>query len=538
MLRSTSARILLAMLFGVLYAILAIHYGWIQFTNDWIAPLGTAFLNILKLLAVPLVLVSIITGIATLPNPRHLGRLGGKTLAAYLFTTLMAIGLGCSLTLWVKPARTLGETQITENRLRYERWAESQDLPTIDGQYWSQRPENAALLAKVEANSLQTHTVTNVQQKDSIGFREGEAGQLKTGFLLQEGVYALIYNGQIAPEKGSYQSGDEFTVAQDAVFIKWMRNGELIRREEIAKGLAETLEKKSNQKEKTGLGYLVDILVPDNIFVALGDIKSLLKVIFFGMLLGMALLFIPAEQAQPLLKLCDSLNAALLLLIEWVMRLAPLFVFALMAGTIVSVAGSLKELVGILLSLLAFSSTALVGLLLLTYVIYPAILSAITRRWQFRDFFQKMLPAQSMAFSTSSSAGTLPVTLRCVTENLKVPPAIANFVLPIGSTVNMDGTSLYQSVCIIFLAHWHGISLDISDLVLMGALITLSSIGSAAVPSGGLVLMMVVMESLGMDAAWVGIILPMDRLLDMFRTVTNVTGDALVAKAIAHTEEV
>ncbi|MCB0560299.1 MAG: dicarboxylate/amino acid:cation symporter [Lewinellaceae bacterium] len=536
MLKSTSARILLAMLFGVLYAIIAVHYGWIQFTNDWIAPLGTAFLSILKLLAVPLVLVSVITGIASLPDPRHLGRLGGKTLVAYLLTTILAIGLGCGLTLLVNPAQTLGETQIAENRLRYERWAESQQLPTVDGQYWSQRPENATLMAKVEASSLQAYTVADVQQKDSIGFREDGTGVLRTGFLLQEGGYTLVRDGQTLAAKGSYQLGDELSVAQDAAFITWKINGTLIHREEIAKGLAETLEKKSNRKDKTGLGYLVDILVPDNIFVALGDIKSLLKVIFFGMLLGMALLFVPTEQAQPLLRLCDSLNATLLLLIEWVMRLAPLFVFALMAGTIVSVAGSLRELVNILLSLLAFSLTALAGLLLLTYVLYPAILSGITRRWQFRDFFQKILPAQSMAFSTSSSAGTLPVTLRCVTEHLKVPPAIANFVLPIGSTVNMDGTSLYQSVCILFLAHWHGISFEASDLVLMGALITLSSIGSAAVPSGGLVLMMVVMESMGLDAAWVGIILPMDRLLDMFRTVTNVTGDALVAKVIAHSE--
>mgnify|MGYP001327155409 CR=1 FL=1 len=537
MLKSTSARILLAMLLGIIYAIAAIHYGWIDFTNNWIAPLGTAFLNLLKLLAVPLVLVSVITGMASLPDPLHLGRLGAKTLAAYIFTTVMAISLGIALAHFFQPGKTLGDAKIAENRLQYERWAESQQIPTVDGQYWSQLPQYARLKSQVEANSFQSFTVTNLQQKDSIGFMDDQTLQLKTGFLLQDGAYTCMYNGQLTENKGNYQVNDEFSVSQDAAFVRWMHNGELIAEQELVKGLSDKLQKKKAQEVKKGLGYLIDMLIPENIFEALGDIRSLLKVIFFGILIGMALLYVPSEQGRPLLRLCESLNATLLLLITWVMRLAPLFVFALMAGTIVSVADSLGELARILLSLLAFSITALAGLLLLAYVIYPFLLGALTGRWQYRSFFQKILPAQSMAFSTSSSAGTLPVTLRCVTENLKVPPAIANFVLPIGSTVNMDGTSLYQAVCVLFLAQWHGISFEVSDFVLLCVLITLSSIGSAAVPSGGLVLLMVVLESLGLDAAWVGIILPMDRLLDMFRTVVNVTGDILVAKVIAHTEE-
>lgn len=459
---TTAARILAAMLLGVLYAMAAIHYGWAQFTNDWIAGIGEAFIRLLKLIAVPLVLVSVVTGVASLPDPQHLGRLGGKTLLAYCATTLLAIGLGIVLSVSLRPGHTVGERQQARNRLAYELWAQQAGVPLLDGKRLAEDAAFTSLATDVQAEQA--------QQPQGPG------------------------------------------------------------------PLADKLAEKEKAQSKTGLNYLVDTLIPDNIFDALGDIRSLLKVIFFGILLGMALLFLPEAQATPLLSLMHSLNAALLLLIDWVMRLAPVFVFALIAGVIVPMADSLGALAKLLLSLLSFTGVALGGLLLLAFGLYPLLLGLATRQWQYAGFFRRIFPAQSMAFSSSSSAATLPVTLKCVTEELKVPPAIANFVLPIGSTVNMDGTSLYQTVCIIFLAQWHDIELSTAHYLLMAAMITLSSIGSAAVPSGGLVLMMVVLESMGLNAAWVGIILPMDRLLDMFRTVVNVTGDILVARVIAHSE--
>ena len=158
------------------------------------------------------------------------------------------------------------------------------------------------------------------------------------------------------------------------------------------------------------------------------------------------------------------------------------------------------------------------------------------RKISYVEFFKKISPAQLLAFSTSSSVATLPVTMDCVKENLKVPKETANFVLPIGATVNMDGTSLYQAVAVIFLAQFHMVDLTISQQLIIVLTATLASIGAAAVPSAGLIMMILVLESVGLNAAWIAIVFPIDRLLDMCRTVVNVTGDATVATVVAASE--
>ena len=170
------------------------------------------------------------------------------------------------------------------------------------------------------------------------------------------------------------------------------------------------------------------------------------------------------------------------------------------------------------------------------FVVYASILKAFVKKISYKGFFKAMSPAQTLAFSTSSSAATLPVTMECVEQNLGINKKISSFVLPIGATVNMDGTSLYQAVAVIFLAQMHMIDLTFQQQIVIVLTTTLASIGSAAVPSAGLVMLIIVLDSVGLNPAWIAIIFPVDRILDMFRTVVNVTGDATVCTIIADGE--
>ena len=219
------------------------------------------------------------------------------------------------------------------------------------------------------------------------------------------------------------------------------------------------------------------------------------------------------------------------------MKAAPFFVFALLAGVVSKMAGNdISKVTQIFKGLSTYSLTVFVGLVFMIFVTYPLILKIFTRVIPYKGFFKAMSPAQTLAFSTSSSAATLPVTMECVEENLGVDKKITGFVLPIGATVNMDGTSLYQAVAVLFLAQIHMIDLSIAQQLTIVLTATLASIGSAAVPSAGLVMLIIVLESVGLNPAWIGIVLPVDRILDMCRTVVNVTGDATVSSVIAKGE--
>jgi Na+/H+-dicarboxylate symporter len=213
--------------------------------------------------------------------------------------------------------------------------------------------------------------------------------------------------------------------------------------------------------------------------------------------------------------------------------LAPYFVFALMAGILAEMAGDdLSKMVEIFKGLSFYFIVVLIGLLTMIFIVYPLLLKIFTKDFKYFEFFRKIAPAQMLAFSTSSSAATLPVTLEVVEENLKVSKKVSSFVLPIGATVNMDGTSLYQAVAAIFLAQFHLIDLSLGQQLTIVFTATLASIGSAAVPSAGLVMLMIVLSSVGLNPAWIAIVLPVDRLLDMVRTTVNVTGDVTIASLI------
>ncbi len=454
-------KIIIGLVLGIIYSLVSSYLGWNKFTINWIDPFGTIFIRLLKFIAVPLVLFSIIAGVSALPDPAKLGRMGAKTLLAYLVTTVAAVTIGLLLVNVLKPGNYIDEGQRVKSRLKYELWAHATPGGEIlDGKDYLSNPE---------------------------------------------------YAGQTAAAT------------------------EAMKAEESNTSVEERLRTAEQFKGQGPLQFLVDF-VPDNIFAALSDGGRMLQVIFFGIFFGIMLLLLPQEKVKPVIDLVNGINEVFLKMVEIVMEAAPFFVFALMAGVIAKMADNPAEVVEIFKGLLSYSVVVLLGLATMIFLVYPGLITTLVRDLSYAEFLRRISPAQFLAFSTSSSAATLPVTMECVRDNIGVSQNVTNFVLPIGATVNMDGTSLYQAIAVVFLAQMHLVDLNLSQQITIVLTATLASIGSAAVPSAGLVMMIIVLQSVGLNPAWIAIIFPVDRILDMCRTVVNVTGDATVSTLIAKSE--
>ncbi len=453
-------QIIIGLVVGTIYAFLSVKYDWNDFTLDYIQPFGDIFINLLKMIAVPLVLFSIISGVVSLKDITKLGRMGAKTLGAYVLTTMFAVTLGLFLVNLATPGKRADKKLRVENRLGYELWKEANpDVQKLDDICLSCKPENAALVEKVKEKS-------------------GQAGS-----------------------------------------NAWVDD---------------KLNKAANAKESGPLQPLVDV-VPSNIFHALTAME-MLQVIFFAIIFGVVVTMLPSDKSEPVIKLVDGLNEVFVQMIWVIMKAMPFFVFALMAGQIVKAAGTDPDKFTELLSfLLRYSLTVIAGLLVMIFGVYPLIASRLAKIPYLR-FMRSIRDAQITAFSTSSSLATLPVTMDCMHKNIGISKSVTSFVLPIGATVNMDGTSLYQAVAVVALAQFHMVDLTVSQQLVIVLTATLASIGAAAIPSAGLVLMILVLESVGLNPAWIGLILPVDRILDMCRTVVNVTSDATVSSIIARSE--
>lgn len=391
-------------------------YSFSRLVVDWIKPFGTIFINLLKLIAIPLIVASLIKGISDLNDISNLSALGGRTVVLYLFTTVVSVTLGLCIVNVVKPGNS---------------------------------------------------------------FSDETKASLTSGF-----------------EK---DAEEKITAAKD-------------------------------QKSKGPLQALVDV-VPDNIFNASTGNGNMLKIIFFVLFFGVALLMIKPEDAQPVKHFFTGLNSVILKMIDLIMLMAPFGVFALLAAQVVATP-SLDVLYG----LLSYSICVVAGLATLVFVFYPSLVVLFGGR-SYTEFFRGISPAQLLAFSTSSSAATLPVTMECVEDNLGVRKEVSSFVLPIGATVNMDGTSLYQAVAAVFIAQALGVELTLSDQMVIVLTATLASIGSAAVPGAGIVMLVIVLGSIGVSEKGIALIFAVDRILDMCRTVVNVTGDATVSLLVNRARE-
>ncbi len=414
-------QIIIGLVLGLVYGVVAAIEGWGTFTSHWIAPFGTIFINLLKLIAIPLIVASLITGVASLSDLRKLSRIGGKTIGVYLGTTFVALVIGLVIVNVMKP----GKTVPPEMRERLE----------------------------------------------------------------------ATYGGDVE------------------------------QRSELAE----------QTKERGPLQPLVDI-VPDNLLGAASSNRNMLQVVFFALFAGIGLLMIPGEKARPLIEFFDGLNDLVIKLVEVIMLSAPVGVFALLADTISSVAKDDPSQIGELLAALGYYCIAVVlGLTIHALVTYPTLLKLLTPV-RIGKFFTSISPAQLIAFSTSSSGATLPVTMEVTEKNLGVSEEVSSFVLPLGATINMDGTALYQAVAAVFIAQTLGLGLDIAAQLTIVLTALLASIGTAAVPSAGIVMLVIILEAVGVPAEGIALILGVDRILDMLRTVVNVTGDATVATIVAASE--
>jgi len=405
-------QIILGMVLGVAFALIMSKFEFgSQIITDWVKPFGTIFINLLKLIAVPLILASLIKGVSDLKDISKLSKMGGRTIGIYIVTTLIAVSIGLAVVNIIQPGKSISEETRTE--------------------------------------------------------------------LVE-----------------SYKSDAEGKIA-DA----------------------------QKQKNAGPLQALED-LVPSNIFLAASDNGNMLQVIFFAILFGLGLILIPEEKSAPVKQFFDSFNEVILKLIDLIMLAAPYGVFALLAALVVEAPSA------DLFKALGWYAFCVVLGLALMMAVYAVLVYVITKRTP-KFFFNGIAPAQLLGFSTSSSAATLPVTMERVEEHLGVDEEVTSFVLPIGATINMDGTSLYQAVAAVFIAQAFGMDLSFGVQLGIIATATLASIGSAAVPGAGMVMLVIVLAQAGIPEAGLALIFAVDRPLDMCRTTVNITGDAAVSMIVA-----
>lgn len=411
------AKILLGMGMGLGFGFLAMAMHWEGFVHDWVAPWGTIFMRLLKLIAVPLVLVSLILGVVNLKDIRNLSRIGLKTILIYICTTIIAVSIGLGMVSLIKPGKTFPKDRQTEFMERYQQ------------------------------------TVTE---------REAQMQQVK---------------------------------------------------------------------EESPLQFLID-MVPENVFQALGDNSKMLQIIFFALLFGVALVVVGPSKVTSVVRFFQQLNLVLLKIIDFIMAFAPIGVFALMAALIVDYSGD----VGIFSALGLYALTVVLALAVIIVFIYPFIMRVFGKR-TVKQFFNAAAPVQMLAFTTSSSAATLPLTMERTQKHLGVSEEVSSFVLPVGVTINMDGTSCYQAVAAVFLAQVLGLDLTFGQMLLILATATISSIGTPGIPGGSIVMLMIVLDSVGIPIEGLALILGIDRPLDMLRTVVNVTGDMTVSCVVDNTKK-
>src|SRR5690554_725425 len=405
-------RIILGIVVGVILGVTLIQFSWGgQFITDWIKPFGTIFINLLKLIAIPLIIVSLVKGVTDLKDITQLSSMGLKTFAIYLMTTVFAISIGLIIVNTIKPGTFISDNTRTE------------------------------MLA-----SFGGDVDDKVVKASSVNY----PGSLQ----------ALI------------------------------------------------------------------VIFPENLIFSASDNGNMLQIIFFTILFGVAMLMLPDTKTEVLKRVFEAGNDVILKIVDIIMLAAPYGVMALIASLIAE-----SPSVDIFKALAAYSLTVILGLAIVTFGVYAAMLKFFGGV-NLISFYKNLSPAQLVAFSTSSSAATLPVTMECVEERIGVHKEVSSFVLPIGATVNMDGTSLYQGVAAVFIAQVFGLDLTLGQQLTILLTATLASIGSAAVPGAGVLMLVIVLESIGVNPAGIALIFAVDRPLDMLRTVTNVTGDATVAVLI------
>ena len=404
-------KVLIGLLAGVLFGLLASQWGFSDFVFDYIKPIGSAFIKLISMVVIPLVFASLLVGTSGLNDIRKLGRIGAKTMAYYLCTTVIAICIGLLLANTLRPGAGLSEKTRTE--------------------------------------------------------------------LIQSSPEESVVSIDTAPEKPT----------------------------------------------------ITDILlniIPANPIEAFVE-RRMLQIIFLALMTGICLNLIPSERGRPVINFFEGVNDLVIKMVHIIMKLAPYGVFALISAVVADFG------LDVLLVLIKYSLVVVLGLILHVAIVYSLAIKIFSKQ-KVRTFFRGIRPAQLIAFSSASSSATLPVTMECTEKNLGVPGQIASFALPLGATINMDGTALYQGISTVFIAQVYGLSLNPAQQLTIVLTAVLASIGTAGTPAAGVITLAIVLESIGVPLEGIALIMGVERILDMCRSVVNVTGDASCAVVVASSE--
>lgn len=402
-------KILSGMVLGIIagYIFLLADAG--NIVTLWIKPWGTIFIKLLKLIAMPLVFISLLKGVTGMKEISQLSKLGLKTIGVYILTTLIAVVLGIGLVSVIQPGK---------------------------------------FFPSEKAEAFKKELITD----------------------------STVNSTAITP--------------------------------------------------KTPMDYIVDI-IPENMISAGGDNSRMLQIIFLAIIIGIAMVTLGSKKVGVLTPIIDAINSIILKIVDFIMNFAPIGVFALMAGLMIDFAGDSDLFAALGMYIL----TAIIAFSILIFIFYPSLIKLFTHH-RINSYLKAIFPIQMLAFSTSSSSATLPFTMEQTQKELGISEETASFVLPVGATINMDGTSCYQAIAILFMAQLLGIDLNFSQLLTVIFLTVLASIGTPGVPGASVVMTIMVMSSVGIPAEGLALILGVDRPLDMMRTVVNVTGDTFVASVL------
>jgi len=414
-------QIMIALALGILFGVIAVNYSWGGWVKSWVTPFGTIFINLLKFVAIPLVLSSLIMGVASLSDMKRLSRMGGRTIFIYIATTALAIVTGLVVVNVVKPGKYVPDSMRSQLMESY---------------------------------------------KGDVETRSSAAESVKLRGPLEPLVEAI----------------------------------------------------------------------PDNFFGAAASNRNMLQMVFAAILIGIAIIRLPRSKTEPFLNVVDGLMEIVIELVNMVMLVAPIGVFALIVDAITTLAAdSPTQVLPLLQGLAVYVFAVVLGLLIHVSVVYSSMLRFLTPV-KLKRFLQAIGPAQLLAFSTSSSGATLPVTMKQCQNEVGISEEVSSFVLPLGATINMDGTALYQAVAAVFIAQVYGLNLDLAAQATIVLTALLASIGTAAVPGAGIVMLVIILQAVNIPAEGIALILGVDRPLDMLRTAVNVTGDSVVATVIATSE--
>ena len=514
-------KILIGIVAGIICGVVV--GGWFPDFALNFSILGEIFLNALMMLVVPLVVLSMIVGITRLGDIRKLGSIGGRTVIYYLTTTGIAVLIGIVVVNIVNPGKKVSTGEKHEN-YEYVIGGENNRTVFLKDKTWDKTRYNEKYVVILHDQKVQGQIISC--NDTSITVRFWESLDTKNVYYLsaEDGTklqFRRIDGKLVSAEPDLRKQGKHVEIDFS---IQGKLRGENVG--DVGKTLKEILVG-SEDSEKQGM-------IPSNIFKAMVHM-DILPLIFFSLLLGAAMSVL-GEKARPAIEILSTLNSAVMKLVYWIMYISPFGIFGLIAGRIGN-AGGFHDFLPELYSLGKYSFSVLFGLAVHGFIILPLLLRLFGKHHPL-SYAKGVAPALFNAFSTASSTATLPLTMRGIEEENGISSRTSGFVLPLGATINMDGTALYEAVAAIFIAQVYGIELDAIMQGVIFLTATLAAIGAAGIPEAGLVTMVIVLKAVDLPIEGIGLLLSIDWLLDRFRTSLNVWGDSVGCAVIDHFENI